>query len=302
MSDYILLPFQFKYFDNSVLLVNQVGEYTFLEQEDFTTFYNGRLDIASDIYKKLKGQHFLTVESEKDFTLKLLSIKLRTKKAFITDFTSLHMIVVTLRCNCSCNYCHASSVDLDTKNYDMNWDTAKKTIDMIFQTPSNDIKIEYQGGEPTLNWDILEQSVLYAKFLNKFAKKKLGFVICTNLLSITEKQLSFCKEHSIELSTSLDGTKEIHDKNRKSRIDGSTYDTFITNSKIVKEKLGENGCSPLLTITSTNINKLRSVIDEYVKLGYNTIFLRALNPYGNAVKNKNDLSYSIDEFVNAYKD
>ncbi len=302
MSDYILLPFQFKYFDNSVLLVNQVGEYTFLEQEDFTTFYNGRLDIASDIYKRLKGQHFLTVESEKDFTLKLLSIKLRTKKAFITDFTSLHMIVVTLRCNCSCSYCHASSVDLDTKNYDMNWDTAKKTIDMIFQTPSNDIKIEYQGGEPTLNWDILEQSVLYAKFLNKFAKKKLGFVICTNLLSITEKQLSFCKEHSIELSTSLDGTKEIHDKNRKSRIDGSTYDTFITNSKIVKEKLGENGCSPLLTITSTNINKLRSVIDEYVKLGYNTIFLRALNPYGNAVKNKNDLSYSIDEFVNAYKD
>ncbi len=47
---------------------------------------------------------------------------------------------------------------------------------MIFQSPSNNIKIEYQGGEPLLNWEIIKQSVLYAEFLNKFAKKK--FRVC----------------------------------------------------------------------------------------------------------------------------
>ena len=51
-----------------------------------------------------------------------------------------------------------------------------------------------------------------------------------------------------------------------------------------------------------NITRLKEVIDEYVKLGYNTIFLRALNPYGNAIKNKKELEYSADEFIEAYKD
>ena len=193
-------------------------------------------------------------------------------------------------------------MDLDTKSYDMDFDTVKKTVNMIFQSPSNNIKIEYQGGEPLLNWEIIKQSVLYAEFLNKFAKKNLGFVICTNLMRITKEQLNFCKKHNIEISSSLDGTKELHDCNRKSRIFESSYDAFLKNSKTAEEILGKGGVSPLLTITKTNINKLRNVIDEYVKLGFNNVFLRALNPYGNAIKNKESLDYSTEEFVAAYKD
>ena len=212
------------------------------------------------------------------------------------------MIVITLRCNCLCKYCHASSVDFTSKDYDMTWDTAKKTMDMIFQTPSMDIKIEYQGGEPLLNWEVLKQSVLYAEFLNKIAKKKLGFVICTNLMEITDEQIKFCQKHNIEISTSLDGIKEMHDCNRRSRILDSSYDAFVKNSERVKSVMGKDGCAPLLTITKTNLHRLREVIDEYINQGYNTVFLRALNPYGNAIKNKDDLGYSTEEFVEAYKD
>ena len=303
MLDYILLPFNFKYLTNdSVLLVNQAGEHFFLEKQIFNSFINHNLESNSDIYKKLKARHFLTIESELETVKNLLAVKLRTRKEFIADFTSLHMIVVTLRCNCLCKYCHASSVDLATNNYDMDWETAKKTIDMIFQTPSMDIKIEYQGGEPLLNWDIVKQSILYAEFLNKFAKKKLGFVICTNLMEITDEQINFCKKHNIDISTSLDGPKEFHDCNRKSRIFDSSYDAFIKNSERVKNVLGKDGCAPLLTISSTNLHNLREVIDKYVELGYNTVFLRALNPYGNAIKNKESLDYSTEEFIEAFKD
>ena len=70
----------------------------------------------------------------------------------------------------------------------------------------------------------------------------------------------------------------------------------------MRKVLGENGDSPLLTITKSNLHRLREVIDEYVRLGYKTIFLRALNPYGNAITNKDDISYSTEEFVEAYKD
>ena len=303
MCGYIILPFNFKYLQNEkALIVNQVGEYLFLPLSKFNLFIEGKLTQDDKVYKELKASHFLTVEKEKDLTLDMLATKLRTRKAFIADFTSLHMIVVTLRCNCLCKYCHASSVDFSSKKYDMNWDTAKKTIDMIFQTSSMDIKIEYQGGEPLLNWEVLKESVLYAEFLNKIAMKKLGFVICTNLMQVSKEQLEFCKKHNIEISSSLDGPKEIHDMNRQSRILDSSYDAFIKNSKRVKEVLGKEGCSPLLTITNSNITRLKEVIDEYVKLGYNTIFLRALNPYGNAIKNKKEFGYSADEFIDAYKD
>ena len=300
--NYIILPFNFKYFDDDVLLVNQVGEHMFLSKEEFNNFINYNLETDSSAYRKLKSKQILTIESEKETTINMLAVKLRTRKAFISDFTSLHMIVITLRCNCLCKYCHASSVDFTSNDYDMTWNTVKKTIDMIFQTPSMDITIEYQGGEPLLNWEVLRQSVLYAEFLNKIAKKKLRFVICTNLMKISDEQIEFCKKHNIEISTSLDGTKDIHDYNRKSRILNSSYDAFVKNSKRVKTVMGQEGCSPLLTITKSNLHRLREVIDEYINQGYNTVFLRALNPYGNAIKNKEDLGYSTEEFVDAYKD
>ncbi len=302
MEKYIILPFNFKYINDDVLLVNQAGEYLFLSDNEFSDFVNYKLKYDSFSYKELKSRQFLTVETEKETTENMLAIKLRTRKSYISDFTSLHMIVVTLRCNCLCKYCHASSVDLDSTEYDMTWETAKKTVDMIFQTPSMDIKIEYQGGEPMLNWDIIKQSVLYAEFLNKIAKKNLEFVICTNLMEISDKQIEFCKKHKIEISTSLDGCKDIHDCNRKSRIFESSYDAFIRNSNKVKSIMGEDACSPLLTITRANLHKLKEVIDEYINQGYNNIFLRALNPYGNAIKNKDALDYSVEEFVDAYID
>ena len=158
---YIKLPFNFKKLDNNILLINQAGEYIIVNNDEFIAFTNNTLNSDSQLYSILKAKHFLTVETELNTVIDMLATKLRTRKEYLMDFTSLHMVVITLRCNCLCRYCHASSVDYSNKEYDMSWETAKKTIDMIFQTPSNDIKIEYQGGEPLLNWDILKQSILW---------------------------------------------------------------------------------------------------------------------------------------------
>ena len=121
MDRYIILPFNFKYIKDEVLLVNQVGEHLFITETDFKSFTQNKLSTDSDIYKELKAKHFLTVENEKDLVIDVLATKLRTRKAYVADFTSLHMIVITLRCNCLCKYCHASSVDYTSKNYDMDW-------------------------------------------------------------------------------------------------------------------------------------------------------------------------------------
>ena len=80
--------------------------------------------------------------------------------------------------------------------------------------------------------------MLYAEKLNGKHKKSLQFVVCTNLVKTTTEQLMFYKEHNIHISTSLDGPKDLHDKNRPLRNGGGTYDLFIENLCKARNILG----------------------------------------------------------------
>ena len=83
-------------------------------------------------------------------------------------------------------------------------------------------------------------------------------------------------------------------------ISDSAYDSFFENMLQVRRICGKGEPSALLTITRRNISSIESIIDLYRDLGFNNIFIRALNPYGYAVENKDELSYTVDEFIDAY--
>lgn len=302
MEDVQLLPFTFKRLPNErFLVVNQSGEFAFLNLDKFNRLLSGRIDIMQDSYLDFKAKNLVAAD-DVGLAVELLSTKLRTRKAYLTSFTTLHMLVVTARCNCFCDYCHASSLDPEKSDFDMTWEIARKTIDMVFQSPAPSIKIEFQGGEPLLNWDIIKESVLYAKHINRYAKRDLGFVICTNLVLINEEVIAFCKKHGVMLSTSLDGPKDLHDGHRKSRDGSSSYDRFKSSLALVRKELGPDGCSALLTITKDHLPRLKEVIDHYVNMGFSGVFLRSLNPYGYAAKNHGTIGYSTEEFVSAFKE
>ena len=116
------------------------------------------------------------------------------------------------------------------------------------------------------------------------------------------EKLQFCKEHHIEISTSLDGPRTLHDLHRKARNGCSSYDFFIQKLEETRSVLGPDSCNALLTITKDHLPRLRETIDEYRKRGFNNVFLRAINPYGYAVENKGLVGYPIEEFITAYKD
>lgn len=297
-----LLPFWFKNFDDDVLLVNQCGDFLFISREDFGILLRDEISKNSDLYFKLKGRLILADEEDLNLQTDFIANQLRTRKSFLKDFTSLHMIVVTCRCNFRCEYCHASSAAPTARKQDMTWKVAKKVVEKFFDSPSPNIKIEFQGGEPLLNWQIICEIVEYAEILNRFAKRNLEFVICTNLTLADRKILEYCKRHKIFISTSMDGDAEIQNANRKPRdknVDG--YGAFIEGLNLAREILGEDSCSPLLTVTKTNLNKLPQVVDSYIKLNFHGVFIRELNPYGYAEMNLKKLGYSTDEFVDAYK-
>lgn len=298
-----LLPFDFAILNDDLrILVNPAGESCFLNDKTFRILCNEDYEwLPSSCLLELKAKHFITEDENLPLTIELLANKLRSRKAYLDSFTALHMIVVTLRCNCACKYCHAPSKGNNKDNlYDMDEETAYRTVDFIMQTPSKSIKIEFQGGEPMLNYPIVEKIILYAEKLNKKLKKELSFVICTNLLAISQEQIKFFYNHKVSISTSCDGQKDLHDECRKSLISDSAYDSFFENMLQVRRICGKGEPSALLTITRRNISSIESIIDLYRDLGFNNIFIRALNPYGYAVENKDELSYTVDEFIDAY--
>jgi len=301
MKPYQLFPFRFQEFsDDSMFLSNEVGELLFLSREEFKDMVTYKLDLKSDIFLDLKGKHFLT-DTEIEPVIKMLATKYRTKKSFLHNFTSLHMVVPTLRCNSKCNYCQVSSRSEDAFKYDMDEATAKRTVDLIFLSPSPAIKIEFQGGEPLLNFKIVKYIIEYAEQCNSNAKKQLEFVICTNLTFITDEILKYLQNHKVYISTSLDGPKTLHDKNRPFRNGQASYDIVIKNIRKVREYLGEDSVSALMTTTKESLIRLPEIIDEYIAQGFNSIFIRSLNPYGVARKDINSVGYDIEDFLHAYK-
>ena len=255
-----LLPFQFSRFDsNDYLLVNESGEYLFIGKDDFHQLIRREMTVESPYYYDLKSRHFINTEHLPE-TLEMISAKYRTRKRFISDFTVLHMMVITLKCTNNCSYCQVSAEDDDARGFDMSPEVACRVVDNIFMSPSSSIKIEFQGGEPTLNWDTLKHTVLYAKEVNKKYQKHLDFVVCTNLVKINMQQLMFFKKHGINISTSLDGPRDLHDKNRVLRSGGGTYDTVTKNIDKAFGILGRDKVSALMTTTIDNINHLSEVV------------------------------------------
>lgn len=299
---YTILPFWFKRKPNArILLVNETGEYHYISSEDFNSLISYSLSNSSTTMQDLKSKHFIA-GNDLDLTIDMAATKYRTRKRYLSNFTALHMMVITLRCNHRCEYCQVSCEDQDAHKYDMSPSVAKKIVDYIFQSPSPVIKIEFQGGEPLLNWTTIKAVVDYAKELNRTFKKVLEFVVCTNLTLINRDHLEYIRDNQIYISTSLDGPQKLHNMHRKLRNGKSSHDLFVDKLMLVQDELGKNRVSALMTFTRSTCGRIKEVIDEYIRLGFDGIFLRSLNPYGLAAINAINVDYPMEKFVASYRE
>lgn len=300
-EQYNLLPFKFdRLNDKEYILTNMVGEYLVIPNNQLELIIDHSLQADSTLLADLRSKHFIYYPEEKA-PLELLALKLRTKFSRLANFTNLHLFVVSLRCDHSCPYCQVSRQSEDKAAFDMTIETADKGLDFVFRSPSPGLKIEFQGGEPLLNFEMVKYIVIEAKKRNQVFNRDLQFVIATTLSLITEEILSFCKEHNIVLSSSLDGPEDLHNQNRP-RPNKNSYAKFIEGLGRAREVLGYDQVSALMTTTDLSLPRVREIIDEYVKLGFDGIFLRSLSPYGFAIKTKKFMSYDTGRWLEFYKE
>lgn len=297
-TDYYLLPFHFDKFNDKEILVNLFGDFLIAEQGTAEkTVYREIMDESQ--IKNLVSNHFIS-QSKYPANMDILATRYRTKKSFLEEFTALHIIVVTLNCNQACTYCQVSSINSTKNTCDINWEDLKKSVEMIFESPSQHITIEFQGGEPLLAFDKVKSAIEYAESLNSQHQKNITFVICSNAIGMDEAKLEYMKQHHVLLSTSLDGPEAIHNRNRKFHTDAS-HREVIKGINLSKSILGEENVSALMTTTIHSLPHPKEIIDEYRKQGFRNIFFREINPFGYAVNNR-IADYSTDDFIRFYKE
>lgn len=129
----------------------------------------------------------------------------------------------------------------------------------------------------------------------------MAFVIATNLAVVSREILEYCSLHDIHISTSLDGPRELHNKNRP-RPGRDSYEKTIEGIQLAREIVGFDKVTALMTTTEASLNKVKKIIDEYLNLGFEGIFLRPLSPYGFAVKTKKFSEYNAEKWFEFYKE
>lgn len=299
--DYHLLPSRFAALDDDrYLLSNEVGEYLVVDRSQLESYVSKTVDQDSNLYHDLKSKHLL-FDDDSSVAIDLLALKYRTKALRTSQFTSLHLFVVTLRCDYTCQYCQVSRQTDDKHAFDMSEETASKALELVFRSPSPAIKIEFQGGEPLLNFNLIRYVVSEAKKLNETHKRDLQFVITSNLSFLDDNVLAFCQEHGIHLSTSLDGNEALHNGNRP-RPGKNSYEITVKGIKNAQKVLGRDKIGALMTTTEKSLSQVKSIIDTYLENNLDCIFLRPLSPYGFAVKNHQTQKYDIDRWFEFYKE
>ena len=298
MKKYFIYPYNYKLLDKKVLLINECSEFIFLSEKEFFQLKTDPCSILPEIIELLKQKFFIVEDNQSEIADQIIEVKKRTKQSYLINDVLLLMVVPTIGCNCNCIYCQVSSKIQKNEKNDMSFSTIIHFCDFVFALPHKEIKIEFQGGEPLLAFDTIKFIISRVTFLNKHYHKNITFVVCTNLLNITKQQINFFSKYSVEISTSIDGPQLIHDKNRPSIYYNSTFNKTVENILLLRKR--KVFPSALVTITINNISMMKDIVDTYIKLGFTGIFIRPLNNYGLAYKNK-EIKYSLNNFFEEYK-
>ncbi|WP_409190635.1 His-Xaa-Ser system radical SAM maturase HxsB [Bradyrhizobium sp. RDM4] len=295
-----LLPFHFERIGTEQFLVsNIVGDFIRLTEDEINRLVDLNLTPGDGLYQKAYTAHLIT-GSRRKAQQQLLALRLRSRMSFLREVTPLHMFVVTLRCEHSCPYCQVSRQSTDHSRFDMSEATAQRALGIAFESKSSRIKIEFQGGEPLLNFTLIKAIVSAAQSRSATLGKNVDFVIATNLALLDDAVLEFCKANDILLSTSLDGPADLHNKNRP-RPGGNSYELAVAGIRRAQEALGPDRIGALMTTTDASLGRVDEIIEEYLKLGLDGIFLRPLSPFGFAIKTKQYQRYDAKSWLEFYK-
>lgn len=185
-------------------------------------------------------------------------------------------------CNLGCRYCYAWRNGSNQLSTLMPWDTAKQSIDYLVERSAHrtELHITFFGGEPLLNWEILVRAVDYAKLRGRETGKTFVFEVITNGTLLTEERANFLADNNFILMVSIDGWKEMHDYNRPTLGEPSTYETIVKNALYVNNLYKSRGMRPI-KIRANLTHKFQdyfSVFQHLRSIGFERVAVAPIEP------------------------
>lgn len=288
-----LFPISFRPLDQRILFTNEAGDF-FISSNDFLErIVTKRITKEDQDFLLRKG--FAYLEEDDFFYNSHLNRIYKLKQ--LDGRTHYIIVVPTLRCDLACSYCQVSRAALDASGYDWSDKIIQAFKDYLVQYSGDVIKIEFQGGEPSLRLDIIQDIVDCCDQHNI----KSTFVICTNLNTISPSLEKLLKREDFFISTSIDGPNKTHTNNRTRDI--NITQSVNANYRLIRQRYGDNKINALPTIVGTTFEEIKTIIDYYVALGQKSIFLRPVNYQGFARKKfsgqRNDYQHWIEIYTKA---
>lgn len=287
--------FNFKKWNNEILITNDIGNYSLLSPSEFCSFCNEEMDVNTSKYSELLDKRFI-LDNNSYISTGIAAQELERFKWYLRSGTGLFIFVVTNQCNMNCKYCQAQSASSNKYGL-MTKEIAKRAVDIALQSSDKILTFEMQGGEPLLNFEVIKYIVEYSE--NHKEEKTILYSITTNASLLTDDIMKFFSKYNVSVSTSLDGSKKLQQINRPMKNGGSSFDHIEKNTKLLR-KYGIFG-GAVLTTTKFSLSEWKNIVDTYMSLGIYDLFIRPLTPLGYAKDHWNEIGYSPEEFIAFYE-
>ena len=218
---------------------------------------NGRDEIISDVAKKYADREDIT---EKDIeecyeqveelknqgklftpdTFESMAGHLKAKTSGVVKALCLH---IAHTCNLNCSYCFASQGKYHGDRAVMSFEVGKRALDFLVENSGSrrNLEVDFFGGEPLMNFEVVKQLVAYARSIEKEKGKNFRFTLTTNGVLVDDDVIEFANRECSNVVLSLDGRKEIHDRYRVDYAGNGSWEKIVPKfQKFVKERGGKN--------------------------------------------------------------
>lgn len=199
-------------------------------------------------------------------------------KDYIIDFKKRKTVVKALclhiahDCNLGCRYCFAEEGEYHGRKALMSLEVGKKALDFLVANSGSrrNLEVDFFGGEPTMNWDVVKELVHYGRSLEKQYDKNFRFTLTTNGILLDDEMMAFANKEMANVVLSIDGRKEVNDYMRPTRNGKSSYDIILPKFKKFAELRGQTNYYVRGTFTHHNLDFSEDVL-HLADLGFQQI-------------------------------
>ena len=217
-------------------------------------------DALSDIQELIDAEELFTKDVYQNYVMDF------KKRKTVVKALCLH---IAHDCNLACQYCFAEEGEYHGRRALMSFETGKKALDFLIANSGNrqNLEVDFFGGEPLMNWEVVKQLVEYGRSQEETHHKKFRFTLTTNGVLLNDEIMEFCNREMSNVVLSLDGRKEVNDRMRPFRKGAGSYDLIVPKFQKFAESRNQTNYYVRGTFTRNNLDFSEDVL-HFADLGF----------------------------------